>query len=432
MGRFKEGMRLYNLFPRLAGAIPKWLEHCRRAKEMGFNWIFINPISLTGYSGSLYAVQDHYRLNPVFIAGEEEDGPTELAAFMDGAKEMGLKLMIDLVINHTAYDSVLVEEHPDWFLRGVDGKIQHPFCIDPPGSDNIVVWDDLAEIDNHSSHDRDNLWSYWLKLVDHYIDAGWDGFRCDAAYQVPPELWREILGRARAKKFGILFAAETLGCTNEQTLETASCGFDYIFNSSRWWDMTGPWMLKQYDMTREIADSISFPETHDTTRTAADSHGDDRVSKMRYLFSAVYSTGVMIPIGYELGFTKKLDVLWTSPKNWEDPTFDISGFIRKTNEMKASHRVFNEEGPQKALKGFGENLLVMKKSTNDVREKALVVINRNNKTLENFAIESLSGLMGTDAAAVDVSPEDPLDSVPDRLDIVIGPLRSKIFVFKEE
>ncbi len=40
MGRFKEGMRLYNLFPRLAGAIPKWLEHCRRAKEMGFNWIF--------------------------------------------------------------------------------------------------------------------------------------------------------------------------------------------------------------------------------------------------------------------------------------------------------------------------------------------------------------------------------------------------------
>ena len=431
MGQFKEGLRIYNLFPRLVGAIPKWLEHCRRAKEMGFNWIFINPISLTGFSGSLYAIKDHYRLNPLFFQKRDSDGREEISSFMAGCRKMGLKLMIDLVINHTAFDSILTEEHPDWFKKNVDGTIQHPYCFDPPGSDNIVVWDDLAEIDNHSSPDRDNLWKYWLELVEHYINSGWDGFRCDAAYQVPADLWQEIITRSKAEKADVLFAAETLGCTNEQTLSTASCGFDYIFNNSKWWDMTSPWLLNQYNMTREIADSISFSESHDTTRLASDSHGKTSVSKMRYLFSAVYSTGVMVPIGYEFGFRKKLDVLWTSPPNWEAPSFDISDFIRKVNAMKASWRVFNEEGPQEILKGFGDNILFMKKSTNDGKESALIAINRTAKTEADLSVKSVSGLLNTNTAPVDVSPEGPMESVPDHLDLKIGPLQAKILVCPE-
>ena len=44
------------------------------------------------------------------------------------AHAAGLKLMIDLVINHSAYDSPLTKEHPDWFVREADGRIANASC----------------------------------------------------------------------------------------------------------------------------------------------------------------------------------------------------------------------------------------------------------------------------------------------------------------
>ena len=64
---------IYNLFPRLVGDMTRWPEHARRARDMGFNWIFINPIQYPGFSGSLYAIKDLYRLNPLFVPPGEED-----------------------------------------------------------------------------------------------------------------------------------------------------------------------------------------------------------------------------------------------------------------------------------------------------------------------------------------------------------------------
>jgi starch synthase (maltosyl-transferring) len=49
------------------------------------------------------------------------------------------------VINHTAKDSVLVEQHPDWYLRDADGNLVSPGCEGPDGT--MVKWEDLAELD---------------------------------------------------------------------------------------------------------------------------------------------------------------------------------------------------------------------------------------------------------------------------------------------
>ena len=58
---------IYNLFPRLAGTIDQWMVHIEQAKKMGFDWIFVNPFHYPGFSGSLYAVKDYYKLNPLFV-----------------------------------------------------------------------------------------------------------------------------------------------------------------------------------------------------------------------------------------------------------------------------------------------------------------------------------------------------------------------------
>lgn len=61
-----QGARIYNLFPLLAGTTVDWERHLDRIAGMNFNWIFLNPHTAPGGSGSLYAVKDYYSLHPLF------------------------------------------------------------------------------------------------------------------------------------------------------------------------------------------------------------------------------------------------------------------------------------------------------------------------------------------------------------------------------
>src|SRR5260370_16722141 len=63
-----EGLRIYNLFPTLAGTTRKWAAHLPRIAAMGFNAVSVNPFHYPGFSGSLYAVKAYYLLNPPFPA----------------------------------------------------------------------------------------------------------------------------------------------------------------------------------------------------------------------------------------------------------------------------------------------------------------------------------------------------------------------------
>ena len=260
------GPRIYNLFPLLAGPVPAWEGHLGRIAAMGFDWIFVNPFHYPGFSGSLYAVKDYYRLHPLLADG----GAPEmlLGDFTKAAARRGIAAMMDLVINHTAKDSVLVEQHPEWFRREADGELRSPRAIDPVDPRKFTVWGDLAEIDYGNPNTRPALIEYWIDLVKHHLKLGFKGFRCDAAYQVPVEVWQPLVAEAKAIDRDARFFAETLGCTPEQVLGLKDAGFDYLFNSAKWWDFRAPWLLEQYDLYRQVAPTVAFPESHDTERLA--------------------------------------------------------------------------------------------------------------------------------------------------------------------
>src|ERR1700755_1555222 len=109
-----EGLRIYNLFPSLAGPLSSWKAHLPRIAAMGFNAVYVNPFHYPGFSGSLYAVKDYYRLNPRFRGSERDDDDTLLRGFTDAAGEYGLRVIMDLVVNHTSKDSELAASRPDW------------------------------------------------------------------------------------------------------------------------------------------------------------------------------------------------------------------------------------------------------------------------------------------------------------------------------
>src|SRR5438045_9265213 len=96
-----EGLRIYNLFPTLAGTTRKWAAHLPRIAAMGFNAVYVNPFHYPGFSGSLYAVKDYYRLNPRFRGGEPGDDDHLLCAFAEAARAHGLRVIMDLGPNQS-------------------------------------------------------------------------------------------------------------------------------------------------------------------------------------------------------------------------------------------------------------------------------------------------------------------------------------------
>jgi len=244
----KTSPRIYNLFPRLLGSIDNWYEHLERIIDMGFNWVFVNPVNFTGFSGSLYSIKDYFRLNPLFALDEtDEISWGSLKTFITNCHANGLKFMIDIVFNHTAIDSPLISEHPSWFKKKwvviekssgnkikffekdekptekeyssekyeIKWQIANPFAINPENANEIQIWGDLAEID-YDSPDVDSILDYWKKLFDFYDVLGIDSYRVDAAYQVPSTIWKELISYVKNKNPAALFYAETLGATLEQ------------------------------------------------------------------------------------------------------------------------------------------------------------------------------------------------------------------------
>ena len=372
----KEIPIIYNLFPRLLGPISGWAEHIERAVDMYFNWLFINPIFYTGFSGSLYAIKEHYRLNPDFLPPNTEDEMGLLKQLLDRCLNKGILPMMDLVVNHTARDCPLTAVHPEWYLHNEHGEISSPYAVDPDDPNKVTVWGDLAEIDNRGSADKEDLWNYWAEMVTYYQRLGCKGFRCDAAYKVPAELWSYLIERASSVDADVIFFAETLGCTEEEALTLHDAGLHFFFNSSKWWDFEQPWCLEQHEKFGNIAPSISFPETHDTTRLASDTNGNEAMQRQRYTFSAVFSAGLMMPVGYEYGFRKKPDVVSTRPSDWETPAFDIQPFIKKINRFKLDSPLFQSEGKIKAVANNPDITVLERQSIRQRDRKAWIIINK--------------------------------------------------------
>ncbi len=402
-----EGLRIYNLFPTLAGTIREWMVHLPRIAAMGFNAVYINPFHYPGFSGSLYAVKDYYRLNPRFRGGEQGDDDTLLSTFTDAARAHGLRVMMDLVINHTSKDSELVALYPDWFTRDAKGDVVSPGAIDPADSRRQTVWGDLAELDYRPPH-QSRILGYFQELVRHYIGLGFGGFRCDAAYQVPAQVWRGLVDSAKAASPNVVFCAETLGAPKGTVFALADAGFDYLFNSVKWWDFKSPWLLEQYEAYRHIAPSIGFPESHDTKRLVAEllaaGTPDPLIEphyRQAYAFAAAYSTGVLMPMGFEYGWSQALNVVTTRDDEPEPKRFDLSGFIAEVNTVKQAIPALNEEGPQRLLSNQGNSLVALERQTESGKDRVFILVNRHQSEPREAALEKLGG---KDLALADFSP----------------------------
>ena len=420
-------MIIYNLFPLLAGNVRDWTPHLERAASLGFDWVFVNPIHYPGYSGSLYSVKDFFSMNPLFVDGATpRKQAAEFKKMVKVANKLGLKLMVDLVVSHCAFDSDLTKKHPKWF-KHEGGRIAHPWCME---NEKKVVWKDLAQFDHKHTPDKEGLFQYLAEVVEFLIELGVQGFRCDAAYQVPEAFWKRLIEKTRKAHPEVLFLAETLGCVPKDTVQTARAGFDYVFNSAKWWDFSSPWLLEQYTLTRDVTKSVSFPESHDTLRLLEEVGGDVEAVKRQYLFNALFSAGVMMPIGFEFGFRKRLHVVETRPTDWEQTGVDLGAFVKAVNKVKAENPVFREEAPTEVLYSDNPNVLYLWKGSLKARQEALIILNKDRYNKQHFRTQNLYQAIQAKGPLYDISPEYSLDYLPTPYEYGLRPSQVIVLVTK--
>ena len=179
--------------------------------DLGVTIVWLMPIHPVGQAkkkgsvGSAYAVQDYYAINPSY--GTKDD----LKRLVAEAHKHGLKLIIDIVANHTAWDSVLMK-HPEFYKKDAAGNII------PPDPD----WTDVAGLDYRNPQLRTymtDMLKYWLKEFD------LDGFRCDVAGDVPTDFWE----RARAELVKIRPNIIMIAEANKPELLVKAFDLDYAW-----------------------------------------------------------------------------------------------------------------------------------------------------------------------------------------------------------
>jgi len=190
-----------------------------RIKGLGIDILWFMPIYPIGEKGrkvpegaktslgSYYSVRDYEAINPEF--GTADD----FKSLVKSAHEMGFKVILDWVANHTARDNHWISEHPDWYKKDKNGNIATPFD-----------WTDCAQLDYGNKEMRKTMVSsmkYWL------TDFDIDGFRCDMAGLVPTDFWEDA--RMELQKVKPLYML----AENEDKPEMCRIAFDSDYG----WEM---------------------------------------------------------------------------------------------------------------------------------------------------------------------------------------------------
>ena len=165
-----------------------------RLKNLGVTVLWLMPIhpigklKAKGTIGSPYAVQDFYAINPDY--GTKDD----LKRLVSEAHKRGLKVIIDIVANHTSWDSVMMK------MKGFHTTNDKGEIIPP-----VPDWADVADLNYNSTELRKYITTM---LVSWVRDYDLDGFRCDVAGFVPVDFWDQARAEVDKIKSDTIWLAE--------------------------------------------------------------------------------------------------------------------------------------------------------------------------------------------------------------------------------
>jgi len=389
----REGV-VYEIFPRAfspAGNFKGIVPQLDRLKALGVTVIWLMPIHPTGREkqkgtlGSPYAVRDYDAVNPEFGT------PAEFRQLVAAAHERGMKVFIDVVANHTAWDSNLISEHPEWYTRDAAGKIV------PPNPD----WVDVADLD----YSKPGLRRYMGDMMVRWLrDYGVDGFRCDYASGVPTDFWESLRPQLDRVRPGLAFLAEA---DDPRLLERA---FDIDYAWDFYHAMSDALAgRKPASYVREVWEKAAAKYPPGALRLRfSDNHDQLRTTGQAGLPAALAASAVMftldgVPLlynGMEVGDTvesaapalfERASIQWEMTERRPH----VAPFYRALSALRRAHPALTR-GSVRWLGNADETRILSYERA--VAGESLVVV-------ANLSGRSWTGEVRTSGAHVDITPE---------------------------
>jgi glycosidase len=359
-----------------------------RVQQVGANIVWLMPIypigkmNRKGSFGSPYSVADYRAINPDF--GSEAD----FRALVRAVHTRGMKLILDFVPNHTAFDHVWVAKFPDRYTHDSTGKISVALDNDGKPTD----WTDVADLNFNNVDTRQSVIAdmrYWLETFDI------DGFRVDVAGFVPDAFWREAVPQLRANK-PILLLAEW----GEPKMH--EFGFDLTYGWDSYARLKAVWKGAPADsfVMKELMDMRSLPRqgrrlrfttNHDETawdQPPVTLFGGAAGARAAFVAMALLPGVPLIYDGQEVESPQKLGLFEKELIAWDQPDATARrSFYRRVIELARQHPAFatNEVTP------------VLTDASNDViayqRGNVIVLVNARPRAVQVRAIgRDLNGM----------------------------------------
>lgn len=165
-------------------------------KELGVDILYLLPISPIGLIarkgklGSPYSIQNYLKIN------DELGSETDFVNLIKETHDKRMKLMIDIVFNHTSRDSWIKENHPEWMYRNKENKF----------ANKAGDWSDVYDLDLAN----EELINYLVGVIEHYCELGVDGFRFDVASLLTANFYIKLKKMLNEKYPNTILLAESV------------------------------------------------------------------------------------------------------------------------------------------------------------------------------------------------------------------------------
>ncbi|MDD2631924.1 MAG: alpha-amylase family glycosyl hydrolase [Bacteroidales bacterium] len=348
------------------GTITAFAEHLPRLKEMGVDILWMMPVQPIGEKnrkgtlGSYYSVRDYKAINPEF--GAMEDFKTMVRQ----AHELGMKVIIDWVANHTAWDHAWVDAYPEFYDIDSTGSMYAPFG-----------WEDVVQLDYVNDALRDAMigeMKFWIE------EADIDGYRCDVAGMVPTDFW----DRARReldeiKPVFMLAEAEKTELLIDAFDMDYGWHFHYLSNLFARGDTSAAVIAAYFDNLAgtfpQGAYKMNFTTNHDENSWNGTVH--ERYGEGFKTFAVLMATVPGMPLvysGQEAGLDKRLEFFEKDPINWKN--YPLKDFYKTLLDLKHSNQaLWNGDfgGKYVPVKTDNEAVVAFTRTKND--HSVLVILN---------------------------------------------------------
>lgn len=329
----------------------------------------IGEINRKGELGSYYSVKDYKDVNPEF--GDK----AAFKSLVDAIHARGMRVILDWVANHSAWDNPLTATHPELYETNADGEF-----VPPHGTD----WTDVIQfqIDHPGLVDLHvDAMRYWIETY------GVDGFRCDFALGLPIEFWNAVSSALMKTRSDLFLLAESDHGAMQLEAFDATYGwevmhqFDKIAQGHAPANSLDGILGKRSLILPEGAREMLFTSNHDENSWL----GTDlqRLGGGIETFAVLAMTMDGIPLiynGQEAALNKRLEFFQRDPIDWRpSPRF---AFYQKLNQLKADHPAMRTGVPIRRIYSTEDDKVFAYTREADGGDAVLVVANLTAKDIE--------------------------------------------------